>query len=139
MTEGGDIDKLGRGAIWQGQIPGCLHQNHIFRIRPNRRLLEPEFYALVVESDIAKSYFNRVAKRTTNLASTNKTQVRAFRFPVPPSLDEQREIARVMSASKKVIIGLLDKQTVFRNLKKSIMHDLLNGHVRVTKAIKVAA
>jgi type I restriction enzyme S subunit len=92
MTEGGDIDKLGRGTIWEGQIPECLHQNHIFRIRANRKLLEPAFYALVVESDIAKRYFNRVAKRTTNLASTNKTQVRAFRFPVPRWTPENRPV-----------------------------------------------
>jgi type I restriction enzyme S subunit len=31
MTEGGDFDKLGRGAIWKGQIRICVHQNHIFR------------------------------------------------------------------------------------------------------------
>jgi type I restriction enzyme S subunit len=31
MTEGGDLDKLGRGTLWEGQIPDCLHQNHIFR------------------------------------------------------------------------------------------------------------
>src|SRR6266540_4692865 len=85
MTEGGDLDKLGRGTIWEDQIPNCLHQNHIFRIRANRDLLVPEFFSLVVESDIAKRYFNRVAKRTTNLASTNKTQVRAFQFPLPPT------------------------------------------------------
>lgn len=29
MTEGGDLDKLGRGFIWNDQIPGCVHQNHI--------------------------------------------------------------------------------------------------------------
>src|SRR5439155_14328049 len=110
----------------------CLHQNHIFRIRPNRGLLEPAFYALVVESDIAKRYFNRVAKRTTNLASTNKTQVRAFRFPVPPTLDEQRKIAAVMKASKATLAGLLDKQTALHELKKALMHDLLTGRVRVT-------
>lgn len=138
MTEGGDIDKLGRGAIWDGQIPECLHQNHIFRIRPNRGLLEPAFYALVVESDIAKRYFNRVAKRTTNLASTNKTQVRAFRFPVPPTLDEQREIVAVMKASKATITGLLDKQSALSELKKSLMHDLLTGQLRVSNEAKVA-
>ena len=27
MTEGGDLDKLGRGTIWEGQIKNCLHQN----------------------------------------------------------------------------------------------------------------
>lgn len=139
MTEGGDIDKLGRGTIWEGQIPNCLHQNHIFRIRPIGKLLDPAFYALVVESDVAKRYFNRVAKRTTNLASTNKTQVRAFRFPVPPTLDEQRQIAAVMKASKATLAGLLGKQTVLRELKKALMQDLLTGRVRVTDMAKAAA
>jgi type I restriction enzyme S subunit len=139
MTEGGDIDKLGRGAIWEGQIENCLHQNHIFRIRANRDLLEPEFYALVVESDIAKRYFNRVAKRTTNLASTNKTQVRAFRFPLPPTTDEQRKIVAIMKAAKATLAGLLSKQDALSELKKAVMHDLLTGRVRVTNTIKAAA
>src|ERR1019366_5284521 len=33
LTEGGDFDKLGRGAVWRGEIPYCLHQNHIFSVR----------------------------------------------------------------------------------------------------------
>ena len=139
MTEGGDIDKLGRGAIWEGQIPDCLHQNHIFRIRAKRDLLEPAFYALVVESDIAKRYFNRVAKRTTNLASTNKTQVRAFRFPVPPTLDEQRHIAAVMQSSKATIAALVRRQSALSVLKNSLVYDLLTGRVRVRNTSKVAA
>ena len=40
MTEGGDIDKLGRGCVWMGDIPDCLHQNHIFAVRPNPRVSE---------------------------------------------------------------------------------------------------
>jgi type I restriction enzyme S subunit len=128
MTEGGE-----------GQIRECLHQNHIFRIRAKRDLLEPAYYALVVESDTAKRYFNRVAKRTTNLASTNKTQVRAFRFPVPPTLDEQRRIVTVMKASKAKIAALTNKEAALSELKKSLMHDLLTGRVRVTNAIEAAA
>ena len=131
MTEGGDIDKLGRGTIWEGQIPICLHQNHIFRIRPNRALLEPSFYALVVESEIAKRYFNRVAKRTTNLASTNKTQVRAFQFPIPPTVSAQRKIVEIMTRSKSMLAELLRKETAMVELKRSLLHDLLTGKVRV--------
>ncbi len=26
LTEGGDFDKLGRGAVWKSEIPNCLHQ-----------------------------------------------------------------------------------------------------------------
>ena len=33
FNEGGDRDKLGRGCVWRGEIPGCLHQNHVFRAR----------------------------------------------------------------------------------------------------------
>jgi type I restriction enzyme S subunit len=131
MTEGGDLDKLGRGTIWEGQVPNCLHQNHIFRIRANRTLLVPEFFALVVESDIAKRYFNRVAKRTTNLASTNKTQVRAFQFPLPQTTDEQRQIVAIMKAAKAKLTALVRKERALTELKKSLMHDLLTGRVRV--------
>ncbi len=131
MTEGGDLDKLGRGTLWEGQIADCLHQNHIFRVRADRSQLDPRFLALVVESDIAKRYFTRVAKRTTNLASTNKTQVRAFRFPLPP-LEEQQQIADTMGASKATIRALRGKAAALEQLKKSLMHDLLTGTVRVT-------
>ncbi|MBZ0224049.1 MAG: restriction endonuclease subunit S [Dokdonella sp.] len=134
MTEGGDLDKLGRGTLWEGQIPDCLHQNHIFRVRTDRSQLDPRFFALVVESDIAKRYFNRVAKRTTNLASTNKTQVRAFAFPLP-SLTEQAQIAEVMGASKAALRALKSKCAALEQLKKSLMHDLLTGTVRVDPAL----
>jgi type I restriction enzyme, S subunit len=131
MTEGGDLDKLGRGTLWEGQIADCLHQNHIFRVRADRSQLDPRYLALVVESDMAKRYFTRVAKRTTNLASTNKTQVRAFRFLLPP-LEEQQQIADTMSASKATIRALQGKAAALQKLKKSLMHDLLTGIVRVT-------
>lgn len=134
MTEGGDLDKLGRGTLWEGQIPDCLHQNHIFRVRANRLALDPRFFSYVVESDIAKRYFMRVAKRTTNLASTNKTQVRAFRFPVPP-LQEQQQIAVLIAAGKATLDVLSRKETALQNLKKALMHDLLTGTVRITPAV----
>jgi type I restriction enzyme S subunit len=134
MTEGGDLDKLGRGTLWEGQIPDCLHQNHIFRVRADRSQLDPRFFALVVESDIAKRYFNRVAKRTTNLASTNKTQVRAFTFPLPP-LDEQEQIAEVLAASKASRSVRNRKLIGLEQLKESLMHDLLTGTVRIDPAI----
>ncbi len=71
-----------------------------------------------------------MAKRTTNLASTNKTQVRAFRFPVPP-LREQERIVEIVSAAKAQLRGLMRKEEAFRRLKQALMRDLLTGKVRV--------
>ena len=46
MTEGGDPDKLGRGAIIQEPLKNCIHQNHIFRVRLDRSIVLPEFFRL---------------------------------------------------------------------------------------------
>lgn len=43
MTEGGDPDKLGRGAIIHNPPKNCIHQNHIFRVRLNQEHVLPEF------------------------------------------------------------------------------------------------
>lgn len=82
MTEGGDLDKLGRGTVWQGEIQGCLHQNHIFAVRVRDARLDPWYLAAVARSTYGRSYFLGCAKRTSNLASVNKQQVSAFEVPL---------------------------------------------------------
>ena len=83
MTEGGDRDKLGRGTIWRGEVDNCIHQNHIFRVRPDRRRLLPEYLNLYLGTPEAKTYFLRAAKQTTGIASINSTQL--SEFPDNPS------------------------------------------------------
>lgn len=46
FTEGGDADKLGRGTVWNGEIPLCLHQNHVFAVRIDTAIILPEFLSL---------------------------------------------------------------------------------------------
>ena len=45
MTEGGDPDKVGRGAIIKEPLENCIHQNHIFRVRLDESVVLPEFFA----------------------------------------------------------------------------------------------
>lgn len=95
MTEGGDIDKLGRGQIWNGEIPGCLHQNHIFAVRTNHTRLLPEYLVLLMRSRHGRSYFMYTAKKTTNLASTNSTTLKRFPLFLPPVEEQRRMIDRI--------------------------------------------
>jgi type I restriction enzyme S subunit len=104
LTEGGDWDKLGRGTIWRSEIPDCIHQNHIFRVRVNAPDLEPTFVAALVWSPYGKAYFQAASKQTTNLASINQAQLRAFRVCRPP-LAEQRTIVARLDAMR----GKLDE------------------------------
>lgn len=96
LTEGGDFDKLGRGAVWRGEIPYCLHQNHVFSVRPNPNELLSEFLAYQAGSAYGKQYFRSCSKQSTNLASINTTQLRQFPLLLP-TLAEQRAIVAVLS------------------------------------------
>jgi type I restriction enzyme S subunit len=62
MTEGGDLDKLGRGFMWMGEIPLCLHQNHIFAVRCFRHKLLPRFLTYLTASLYARDYFEATGK-----------------------------------------------------------------------------
>lgn len=95
MTEGGDWDKVGRAAIWRGQIPQCLHQNHVFRARMRSTELAPEWFELYFNSPIGRSYFESASKQTTNLASINMRQVRGCPVPLPPLAEQRRIVGKV--------------------------------------------
>ncbi len=85
MTEGGDLDKLGRGTIWSGEIPDCLHQNHIFAVRCFKHRLLPAFLAYLTASRYGRDYFEATGKRTTNLAKYQFNEGRAV--PDPATVD----------------------------------------------------
>jgi type I restriction enzyme S subunit len=93
MTEGGDFDKLGRGAIWEGHVANCIHQNHIFRVRLNRDAVLPRYFVAFLLSPFAKQYFLRASKQTTNLATINMTQLKALPVPLPPMAVQQKFVA----------------------------------------------
>lgn len=129
MNEGGDFDKLGRGAVWRGQIPNCLHQNHVFRVRCNQELLLPDFLALWAASEFGKKFFMLASKQSTNLASINSTQLK--KFPVlRPSLEEQRALLNIVQAVDGVLE--LDRAELagLRLLKQGLARELLTGKVR---------
>ena len=95
ITEGGDWDKVGRTAIWKGELPLTIHQNHIFKAR--RFLTEQDEIWLerYLNSNVAREYFAKSSKQTTNLASINKTQLRGCIIAIPPLAEQHRIVAKV--------------------------------------------
>ncbi|MCK9894173.1 restriction endonuclease subunit S [Frankia sp. AgB32] len=105
MTEGGDLDKLGRGTVWRGEISECLHQNHVFAVRPDLRVIEPEYLALLTRASRARRYFESTGNKTTNLASTSSSKIRDFRVPLP-DLPTQRELVKRIDGRLKAVSEL---------------------------------
>jgi type I restriction enzyme S subunit len=83
FNEGGDIDKLGRGWIWQDELPECIHQNHVFRARLHLPGFSAKFVSWYANA-IGQEYFMREGKQTTNLASVSLSKLKVFPVPVAP-------------------------------------------------------
>jgi type I restriction enzyme S subunit len=123
ITEGGDFDKLGRGAVWNGALAPCLHQNHVFRIRADPARLVPQYLAIYSGSSAGRSYFLSASKRTTNLASINLTQVKAFPIPLP-SLVEQCRIAEILDSVDESIRSTEQIIAKLQTLRRAMLADI---------------
>ncbi|RVU43370.1 restriction endonuclease subunit S [Rubrivivax rivuli] len=130
MTEGGDFDKLGRGTVWSGEIDPCLHQNHVFAVRPKLGRVLPGFIAAIAASDHGRSYFLSCAKRSTNLASINSTQLKALPIPLVPMAEQERIVA-IVDAAMQVAHGTKEMVDRLVQEKAALMADLLTGKRRV--------
>jgi type I restriction enzyme S subunit len=119
MTEGGDWDKVGRAAIWKGEIPICLHQNHVFRSRMRSSEVSPVWFERYFNSPEGRRYFESASKQTTNLASINMRQVRACPVPLPPLAEQKRIVAKVDE-----LMGLCDQLEV-QQLERETRHAAL--------------
>ncbi|MCV6998922.1 restriction endonuclease subunit S [Mycolicibacterium alvei] len=102
LTEGGDPDKLGRGTVWRGELPLCLHQNHIFRVRiRDDTRIHPDYLSAFIGSPPARSYFLQAAKQTTGIASINMTQLKALPVHIPPADKQQRYLDRLQAINAR--------------------------------------
>ena len=133
MNEGGDYDKLGRGAMWEGHIDRCLHQNHVFAVRLDEVEWAP-WVAAVTRTAYAKFYFMNNSKQSTNLASINQTNVKEFPVVVPP-VYQRDELLQVLADELRRIDDLVRhverELQVLTEFRSSTITDAVLGRIQV--------
>ncbi|WP_458792295.1 restriction endonuclease subunit S [Yoonia sp. MH D7] len=90
MNEGGDNDKLGRGAVWKSEIEACVHQNHVFAVRLYDTRYS-DWVSMATNARYARDFFYLHSNQSTNLASISKTNLARFPIALPP-LDEMKAV-----------------------------------------------
>lgn len=139
MNEGGDIDKLGRGCVWRMEIANCLHQNHVFCVRPFA--VKSEWLDAWTSTDAAKSYFESRAKRATNLASISGTNIKELPVPLPPESEqltvlrhiqvETDKLAKFAKATERTI-------TLLQERRSALISAAVTGQLDIDVAAKEA-
>ena len=120
MTEGGDPDKLGRGAVIVKPPENSIHQNHVFRVRLQTDKVLPIFFSQYLQNPKAKRYFLGCAKQTTGIASINMKQLRSLPVLVPP-IELQEQFVTFVEQTDKSKLAVQQGLQELEILKKSLM------------------
>ncbi|WP_455356492.1 restriction endonuclease subunit S [Streptomyces sp. SYSU K217416] len=124
MNEGGDKDKLGRGHVWEDQIPDCIHQNHVFRVRVTDQRFDPYFVS-AWGNTFGREWFGTFGTQTTGIASINRATL--SRFPVPDApLSVQQDWAGRLQAIVEMMDSLRGQASSLRTTRASLVSGLLN-------------
>jgi len=110
VVEGnGSPTEIGRAAIWMGEIPDCVHQNHIIRVRC--AAMNPQFVELFWNSPIGAREIAALAVTSAGLYSLSTKKIGAVPVPVAP-IEEQEEIVRRATALLATADALLVRVTM---------------------------
>lgn len=98
VVEGnGSGNEIGRCAMWHCELPICIHQNHIIRLRATDSETMPEYVLYFLNSSAGKSIMKERAKTTAGLFNLSTGKIKTI--PVPfATVSEQKEIVRILDS-----------------------------------------
>jgi type I restriction enzyme, S subunit len=140
MNEGGDNDKLGRGAVWQSEIADCTHQNHVFAVRPFD-LRFSDWISLATGAKYARDFFFLNSKQSTNLASISKSRLAQFPVPLPPvdevfalTQEAKRRIGQIGTVIKAIRLSI----NQLHALRSALITEAVTGQLNIAAEMKNA-
>ena len=128
----GVLDRLGSCAVYDGVPERALFASYLIRARL-KAIVEPRFVAYFYGSEHGTAL---VAGRATPAAdgkyNLNTGTIDALPLPLPPTLDEQREIIALLYAIDRKINIHRRKRDLLDELFRSLLHKLMTGEIRVS-------
>lgn len=131
VVEGnGSRTEIGRSAVWRGEVPDCVHQNHIVRVRFLAGL--PAYLNAYWNSPQGRQRAMAKAASTSGLYTLSAAKVSQLPVPLPP-LAEQEAIVAEVEQRLSVIAALDDyiQASIKRagRLRQSILREAFAGRL----------
>ena len=131
ISRSNTLDKVGRVALFKGQIENCSYPDLMMRFRVNVSDIYPEFLEIYLRSSEARRYFQRSASGTSEtMVKINKSVVENCLIPLMP-LPEQIAIADLVATWDRGIEKTLQLIKAKEQFKFALMQQLLTGKAKL--------
>ncbi len=132
--ENGDIlfskdGTIGKTFVYKDMEIPLVVLSSIAIIKPIYKVLDSSFTMHVLKSNIFYKQLNGLSSGSA-LKRVVLKAVKEIRIPLPP-LEEQKQIAEILSTVDNKLENLKEKKESFEELKKGLMQKLLTGEVRI--------
>ena len=125
IVEGhGNASEIGRVGIWNGHICGCVHQNHLIRVRTDYSKILPEFACAYLNSSSGREHLLRSGKTTSGLNTISSSNVKSCDIFLPP-LDLQRQYTQLVESLRSTVAIAEAGSRTASELSASLMSRLL--------------
>lgn len=121
---------LGKVALVQGLTKPATLNSGIFVIRPLQSIYDPVFVYHILSSFVFKNFLDKLSAGSTIIHLYQK-DVDKFEFLLPPTIEEQKTIAAILSEMDDDIEALDEKLAKYRQVKQGMMQQLLTGKIRL--------
>ena len=121
---------LGKTAFVQGLTRPATLNSGVFVIRPLQNAYDPEFVYHILSSFVFKEFLDKLSAGST-IVHLYQKDMSKFEFLLPPTLDEQKAIAAILSEMDEEIEKLEEKYEKYTAIKQGMMEQLLTGKIRL--------
>ena len=126
VCEGGEI---GRAAIWNGEVDTMSFQNHLHRLRPVDKRIEPRFYVFFLQAAFTLLGIYEGAGNKTTIPNLSRGRLAALQVP-RPAFKEQHAIMAVLAKLRDGIKVQDQSIVATQELKRAAMQTLFARGLR---------
>lgn len=130
-------EHVGKIGIYRSDKP-AVFASYLIRLHPDDTQVDNYFLGQLLNSYPIQCRIKRYATPGVQQVNINAKNLGKVLIPIPigpAGIDEQREIAKLLEQTDERCRALGPVAVALEQLKKSLMHDLLTGTVRVDPAI----
>ncbi len=130
IVEGnGSRTEIGRCALWLGEVPDCIHQNHIIRVRPADGLI-PKYGGYFLNSPTGQLAIQNVASSTSGLYTLSISKIKRLPLSLPSMSEQVAQVAIVeeqLSVVERLEADIDAKLKAAQHLRQSILRHAFSG------------
>jgi type I restriction enzyme S subunit len=128
----GVIERLGACAVFGGEPRNALFASYLIRARLRLEKIDPYFASYFFGSELGTSIVvGRATPASDGKYNLNTGTIDSLPIPLPPTLEEQREIVGILDAIDRKIDLHRKKRAVLDELFKALLHKLMTGEIGV--------